>query len=360
MDTKITITQPASNIVRVTGAANVTQPTPNVVRIYQTNHIVTITENHLSLSVGATTTGTGGATTLGTDLTVTNTIGDAIAGVTTYTAGTPFEVIINDILAPFFEPEYASIVPTSNNVSYYVEGSNIVFPTGVIGTVQSWQIEFNHKQNLDNASGWSIVSNEQTNGSDTTLAYLSGISWETYANPHSHTYNYTPVGLNINGQFYTITFTAGYLSEDGEGPAVPLVATARVVYRDPMIVLTNTSAGFASVSELIAGGTVVRNLLSLDPNSATQTVSFECSEETVNSSNFTYLLVPTVFNVTEIAASTSGVGIADYTSSFQVFDNGGLGYIHSVGDANRSYKVYRSNQPGAFDSDIDLTMTLTV
>lgn len=358
MDTKVVITQPAANIVRVTGAANLTQTTPNVVRIYQTNHIVTITENHLSLSVGATTTGTGsGTTTLGTDLTVTNTIGDAIAGVTTYTAGTPFETIIQDILAPFFEPEYKSIVPTSNNVSYYVQGSDIVFPTGVVGTVTGWSIEFAHKQNLNNDSGWQVVSNED---GGTTLSSSIPYLWEALSNPFLQANNYTPPSLNISGQFYTITFTAGYLGDDGEGDPVPLIATARVIYRDPMIVLTSTASSFVTLADLISTGTVVRSILELDPGSASQTVTFDCSTETLNSQNFTYILVPSTFTVTEVAASTSGVGIADYTSSFQHYDNDGAFFNYTVGSANRSYRVMRSNQPGAFDADVALTMTMTV
>lgn len=357
MDTKIVITQPAANIVRVTGAANLTQPTPNVVRIYQTNHIVTITENHLSLSVGATTTGTGGTTTLGTDLTVTNTIGDAIAGVTVYTAGTPFETIISDILAPFFEPEYNSVTPLSTSPHYFVEGSNIVFPTGDTGVLQGYEIEFNHKENLHDGSGWFISSNE---GGTTPLVGQSTYAWPNFSNPYTQVLNYVPDALNISGQFYTLTLTAGYMSNDGAGPPVQLATTARIIYRDPMLVVTNSLASFGAISDIISSGTTVRTLLGLDPGSATQAITFGCSEDTVNSSNFTYILVPAVFTVTEIAASTSGVGIADYTSSFQVYDNGGEGFAYTVGGATRVYKVLRSNQPGAFDSDIDLTMTVTV
>lgn len=336
----------------------ITQPEPNIVRVTQTNNVVQIIENRLSLSVSAGSGGSGSSFELGTDLVVTNSIGDAIAGSTTYTAGTNLETIIQDILAPFLEPAITSITGYGANLPGFSEDGNFIFPTGDLGNVVGgYFIHIDNIGNLDNNSGISIAYNYNLG---TSLYSAATYNFDSASSPLNIGLNaMPPVPLTNNGTSYTVTFTFAYLGNNGEGNPVTLSTTRKLIYRHPVYVVANSSSTFTSVANLISTGTTVRTLLTADPTEATQTISFACSSATANLSNYTYLIIPSIFTAEEMAATTSGLGVADYTDSFVLDTNNGNGYNQTQGAATRNYHVYRSNQTGAFDDDIDLTITLT-
>ncbi len=90
----------------------------------------------------------------------------------------------------------------------------------------------------------------------------------------------------------------------------------------------------------------------MDPGETRQTLDFDCTSATVNTSNYTFLIIPAIFAIDEIAASVSGRGVADYTDSFTL-----LGSSYSYNSS--TYKIYRSRQTGAFDSDVTLHLTIS-
>lgn len=340
----------------------ITEPAANVVQITENNNVVQITENHLSLTVSAGSGGSGSSFELGADLVVTNTIGDAIAGTTTYTAGTNLETIIQDILAPFLEPSIFSIKAGSSNSPDTPIGEDYVMQTGLDNRViQGWFYNIPNIQNLDNNTNISVEYNYNLG----TSIINNSVNWDNVTLNSAGEYNagafyLTPSGsaLNNNGAYYTVTHSFGYLL-DGTGNVVTLTKQTKIIYRHPVYVYANTSATFTDVASIISNGTQVRTTVEADPNSATQTISFACNSHTADATKYTYLIIPSIFTATEIAATTSGLGVADYTDSFVFYDNGGNGFNQTAGTATRNYNVYRSIQTGAFDDDIDLTITLT-
>lgn len=341
----------------------ITQPVANIVKVTTSNNTVNITENRLSLTVSAGSGGASSSFELGADLVVTNTVGDAIAGTTTYTAGTNLETIIQDILAPFLEPTISLIRAGNPSFPDITEGEDIIVQTGLDNRyISGWFYTIPNIQNLDNDTNISVSYNY--NGG--TSLVNSSVNWDlvnlnSNGEYEANTSNYlTPLNtaLNNNGGYYTVTHTFGYLL-DGTGDVVTLTKQTKIIYRHPVYIYANTSATFSDVASIISGGNQVRTELGADPNSSTQTISFACSIHTADSTKYTYLIIPSIFTAAEIAATTSGLGVADYTDSFILYDNSGNGFDQTAGTATRNYNVYRSIQPGAFDSDIDLTITLT-
>lgn len=337
----------------------ITQPIANVVKITESNNTVTISENRLSLSVSAGSSGSASSFELGSDLVVTNSIGDAVAGVTTYSAGTNLETIIQDLLAPFLEPVISSVIPSSTNFPDIIEGENYVVQTGLDNRVIGGFIyTISNIGNLDSTAGLEVTYNYNLG----TSLIDSTPNWSNISSPYTaSTGNYiTPTGsaLTSNGVQYTVTHTLGYLT-DGTGALVPITKQTKIIYRHPVYVYANTSATVSDIASLISTGNQVTTLLGADPNEPSQTISFACSSNTADITKYTYLIIPSIFTATEIAATTSGLGVADYTDSFVLYDNSGNGFDQTAGTATRNYNVYRSRQTGAFDDDIDLTITLT-
>ena len=338
----------------------ITQPAANIVEIVTENNVVHITENRLSLTVSS---GSGGASSnfeLGSDLVVTNTIGDAIAGSTTYSAGTNLETIIHDILAPYLEPVINSITPQAPQFPDIVEGENIIVQSGLDNRyIQGFTYDISNSTNLNSSTNVQVEYNYNLGTSLINVAVL----WSTATNPISLTTgnHLTPANsaLNTNGGSYTVTHSFGYLL-DGTGSVQTLTKQTKIIYRHPVYVYGSANATFTSISDLTQNGSLVRTLLTANPNESTQTITFPCNSVTANTSNYTYLIIPSIFTATEIAAATSGLGVADYTDSFILYDNSGNGYDQTAGTATRNYNVYRSIQTGAFDDDIDLTITLTL
>ena len=126
-----------------------------------------------------------------------------------------------------------------------------------------------------------------------------------------------------------------------------------VHYRDRFYVV---SSPYTTLNSIVAPSTEIFSTLAIDSEESEQIITVECTTDTANTSNYTYVLVPQSGTLTAAAAKISGLGIADYTDSF--IQQAGTMQIIS-GSSSPIYNVYRSNQRGAFDSDITLNLTIT-
>lgn len=342
MPNKVVITQPAANIVKVTTS----------------NNTVNITENKLSLSV-STSASSGSQFELGADLTVTNSIGDAIAGSTTYSAGTNLEDIIKDILSPYFEPAFTA-VSWSASGAQQADGENLLVECGLGASVISLSITWSYPENLDNDTNLVI---------EDTAAVLNG----TFVNADIADYGALSVP-HVQSAAYSIPIVSSYISRDveistaylgndGTGSAVALSKTVQVHHRHRMLVVASTSSTVTNIETLISDGDTVLSTLGLSPDSSEQIISVSCNANTVDSSKYTWLLIPRTsaedFELAEVYAEIGGASVVDYTESFQEYNNGGSFFTRTVGTASPTYRAYRSNQTGAFDTDVVLKLTIT-
>lgn len=332
----------------------ITQPVANIVKVTTSNNTVNITENKLSLSV-STSASSGSQFELGADLTVTNTIGDAIAGSTTYSAGTNLEDIIKDILSPYFEPAFTT-VSWSASGAQQADVENLLVECGNAASVSALSITWSHPENLDDATN--LVITDISAQPNAVLANADIADYGALSVPHVQTAAYSiPV---INTPFTrNVTIETAYLGNDGQGSAVALTKTVQIFHRHRMLVLASTSSTLSSVSILLGASDTVLSTLALDPTNSEQIISVPCDGNTANAAKYTWILLPSAASLEEVAAEVGGRGVADYTDSWVLYDNGGSFWPQTVGTANPTYKAYRSNQPGAFDSDVVLNLTIT-
>lgn len=295
--------------------------------------------------VWAEASGSGGAE-LESVLAVTNTLGDAIADTTTYAVGTTLESIIRDIIGPFLEPSVISVVassPTNNRI----EGNTIVFGTGVSPSIVAYTITTTNFANLED--GLTITDTSAV--PNISIVNNSGLSFTS--NTTSVFGNYQPPTLTSHGASRTVEVVVSYLT-DGTGSTVTITKAARVEFRDTFYAIASSQATVTDVADLLDGDPVIDESLAIQ-NVDEQTYSFDCTSDSVNTNNFTYLIISSIFDIDEIAASVSGRGVADYTDSFTELSGT---FSYTVGTATRSYKIYKSTQTGAFDSDVTLNLTI--
>ena len=297
--------------------------------------------------VWAEASGSGGAE-LEDALAVTNTIGDAIADTTTYAAGTTLESIIRDIIGPFLEPSVISIVASSIS-EHRIEGNTIVFGTGISPTITAYTITTTNFANFED--GLTITDASAV----PTISILDNSSFSFTSNTTSVSgLNYQPPTLTSHGAARTVNVAVSYLT-DGTGSTVTITKAAKVEFRDHFYAIASSQATVTDVADLLDGDAIIDKSLAIQ-NVDEQTYSFDCTTDSVDTNNFTYLIISSIFDIDEIAASVSGRGIADYTDSFTELSGT---FSYTVGSAGRSYKIYKSRQTGAFDSDVTLNLTIS-
>lgn len=297
--------------------------------------------------VWAEASGSGGAE-LESALAVTNTIGDAIADTTTYAAGTTLESIIRDIIGPFLEPSVISIVASSTS-EHRIEGNTIVFGTGVSPTITAYTITTTNFANFED--GLTITDTSAV--PDISIVNNSSFSFTSNTTSVSGL-NYQPPTLTTHGAARTVEVVVSYLT-DGTGSTVTITRSARVEFRDHFYAIASSQATVTDVATLLDDDPVVDKSLAIQ-NIDEQTYSFDCTSDSLDTNNFTYLIISSIFDIDEIAASVSGRGVADYTDSFTKLSGT---FSYTVGTATRSYKIYKSKQTGAFDSDVTLNLTIS-
>jgi len=289
-----------------------------------------------------------GAAELESALAVTNTIGDAIADTTTYAAGTTLESIIRDIIGPFLEPSVISVVASSSTENR-IEGNTIVFGTGISPTITAYTITTTNFANFED--GLTITDKSAV----PNITILNNSSFSFTSNTTSVSgLNYQPPTLTSHGAARTVDFVVSYLT-DGTGSTVTITKAAKVEFRDHFYAIASSQATVSDVADLLDGDAVIDRSLAIQ-NIDEQTYSFNCTTDSVDTNNFTYLIISSIFNIDEIAASVSGRGVADYTDSFTELSGT---FSYTIGAATRSYKIYKSKQTGAFDSDVTLNLTIS-
>ena len=331
----------------------ITEAGKNIVQISTSPTTLAITETTHTVEVAALTRAVGNATLTGS-IDITNTIGDALAG-GTYAAGTTLETVVRDLIAPFLEPAFASFSWSATG-THQANGEQLLVECGLAASVSAVTLTLSNPENLKNGSLITVQNNSQVPVA--TVAETSAINPATLSNPLTISSSYV-VPIQASPVASTVTASGQYLGEDGSGSDVTITRSTTIAARNRLYVITSTATTVSSISGLLSGAeATVLSTLIVDPLTAKQNLSVDCTASTANSSNFTYIIIAGAGTLGEVAAEINGRGVADYTDSWVADNNGGSNYTHTVGTASPSYKVYRSIQPGAFDSDITLNIEI--
>lgn len=330
----------------------ITEPARNVVEIHSTTNSVTVIEQVNTVTVNALTRAVGNATISGA-IDVTNTIGDALAG-GTYSAGTTLETIVRDLISPFFEPTFAAISWSATGAAQS-DGESLLIECGLQPTISAVNITWSNPENVDPATDVTVT--DLTVQPNQTFTFnINALT--TNDMPYSAQLNYTPAALTVPAT-RSFVISAAYLGNDGNSAAVSFSKNVYAYYRHRMYVISSPASTISGVSALLNSAvSTPLSTLSLVPTGS-NTITVNCDSGTANTSNYTWILIPSSATLSEVTAEVGGVGVADYTESFIVSNNGGNFYSYIVGTASPTYKVYRSNQTGAFDSDVTLKLTIT-
>ena len=331
----------------------ITEAGKNIVQISTSPTTLAITETAHTVEVAALTRAVGNATLTGS-IDITNTIGDALAG-GTYAAGTTLEKVVRDLISPFLEPAFASFSWSATG-THQANGEQLLVECGLAASVSAVTLTLSNPENLKNASTLSVINTSTI--PNQTVASSTGINPATLSNPLTISSSYV-VPIQTSPIASTVTASGQYLGEDGSGSDVTITRSTTIAARHRLYVITSTATTVSSISGLLSGAqATVLSTLIVDPSTAKQNLSVDCTASTANSSNFTYIIIAGAGTLGEVAAEINGRGVADYTDSWVADNNSGSGYTHTVGTASPSYKVYRSIQPGAFDSDITLNIEI--
>ena len=298
----------------------------------------------------------GGSSTLDQTLTVTNTIGDAEKG-DTYNSGTAVEVLMRDILAPFLIPSIGAISITGTGASS-AEGENLIVQCGAAANTSAVRITFNNPESLAASSNLVIVDTT-TVGGFITLVQQSIADFGALAVPYAQAATYSSPGIPVSDTVSQRNIRVQAFYTDPSAGNTALLKTVHIKYRNKFYVITSTSSSISSVQDLLNNATsTITSTLLVDPSKAVQSLQVQCNDNTENNSTFTWILIPGSGTLGEVAAQVIGKGVANYTDSWTLYDNGGSGFPHTVGTAAPTYKAYRSNQPGAFDDNLILNLEL--
>jgi len=335
----------------------ITEAGKNIVQISTSPTTLAITETTHTVEIAALTRAVGNATLTGS-IDITNTIGDAIAG-GTYASGTTLEAVVRDLIGPFLEPSFLS-VSFSGTGAQQSDGENLLVECGSAATVSSMLITWANPENLDDDTNLVITDTAVVGGSNGAMVNQDIANYGALNVPHNQLINYV-VPVQTSPISRSITLTTGYLNNNGVGSVVALTKTVKIHHRNAVLVRTGTAATVVSAGSFTAflnASTAVVQTLGVDQTQASQNMSVNCTSNTGNSSNFTYLFMPLAASLGEVAAEVNVRGVADYTDSWVLDDNSGNGYTRTIGTASPLYKIYRSIQPGAFDSDITLNIEI--
>lgn len=339
----------------------ITEAGKNTVQVSTSPTTVAITETTHTVEVAAVTRAIGNAT-ITSEIDVTNTIGDALAG-GTYASGTTLETIVRDLIAPFLEPAFVSSSFSATG-THQAAGEDLLVECGLAATVTGLTITWSNPENLDDDRNLTIVDISAV--PQVTIADQDIADYGALSVPYTQTVSYAVPIVDVPTT-RNIKMGTGYQGDNGVGGTnVSIAKTVQISHRHRVYVVAapaTTLGGPTPITLLLntvanAGGSTLLSTLAVDPTQSKQSVSVECDTGSANSNNFTWILIPGSGTLGEVAAEVNGRGVADYTDSFIEYDNSGSGFTHTVGTATPAYTAYRSNQPGAFDSDITLNIEI--
>ncbi len=332
----------------------ITEPAVNIVEVSTSPITVEVTEQTNTVSVTSLTRAIGNAT-IASGLDITNTIGDAIAG-GTYSAGTTLEAIVRDLIAPFLEPTISNISWSATG-THQADGKRLLLECGLQGTISSVGLTLTNPENFK--AGSDITVENISAVPDATIAQETSIDPTSLSSSLSLSSTYA-VPIQTAPVSLTVTATGTYQGDNGQGSDVTVTRTTTIAHRHRMHVrTTGTTLNGQVFNTWMTSGSSVLSTLGLDPGESSQEISVSCNANTASSSNYTWIIIPEAATLEAVYAEVGGASVIDYTESFTLDDNGGNYWTRTVGTASPKYKVYRSNQTGAFDSDVTLKLTIT-
>lgn len=335
----------------------ITEPAQNVVEVHTSNSSVSVTETTNTVVVNATTVTNGGqsSSALFEEIAVTNSIGDALAG-NQYPAGTTFETIVRDLIAPFLEPEILAVTPVLSGETVFDDTGAILVQCGLSAILASVTITWKHPENIipDSNTAFTDLS------SFPSVIYTYGIGpYDALPNPYTLAVNYA-LPANTSPLTRSLEVRNAYYGDNGTGSVVQIAKQFFVKYRFRTYVVASYAATFSTVASLLAGGDAVYSSLLVDSTADSNVISVPCTSDTADTAKYTWLIIPAKGVLSAAAAEVSTLGVADYTDSFVAYTANGAGYSYSaLPTGATNYFVYRSVQPGAFDSDVTLKLTIT-
>ena len=335
----------------------ITESGKNTVLVSTSPITVSINETVHTVEVAAVQRAVGNATiTSGID--ITNTIGDAIQG-GTYGAGTTLEEIVRDLIAPFLEPAFVSTSFSAAGI-HQAAGENLLVECGLAASLSAITITWSNPENLNDAANLLIKDLSAT--PTATIVDQAIADYGALSVPYVQSVSYAVPIVN-SPITRSIKLSTNYLGNNGQGSAVPLAKTVFIHHRRRVFVFTSLSdtapVGLETAATLYGTATsTLISTLAVDDTSASQSIAVDCNANSADTSTFTWIFIPIAGTLGEVAAEVNGKGVADYTDSWIESNNGGTGYLFAAGTANPMYRLYRSRQPGAFDSDVTLNIEI--
>lgn len=275
-------------------------------------------------------------------ITVTNTDG-AFSTIKnfTYEKFTSMTDILNDILNPYTKTsvELTAMDGTKNGSAFNLDtgdfrsvevGSSIVFNTFSYSVPQPDKVKDGSialtKDGSDYMSGLAE--------SNTNNVALSPTISAQHNTPHTDTYRITAVDNgNPNGQEYSLGSN---------------IMTVKWRYRVGLAAYHTIPTDNASATTIYDN--LVSSSLKDDPGS--NSMDFTCSEENASDSNFSFLIWPSTFGILKSVLQNNST---DVTADFELV---GEYTVTNLNDVAFTYYIYRTNDTGAFNDDVVLTVTL--
>jgi len=268
---------------------------------------------------------TGSAAVSGTFVTTVD-IGGIPAG-TTISTGTDINTIFSNIFTPFqtaklnsFSIKYGSILLDSE--THTAVGESIIFDRTVISS------------SVDSGGNWIASPQISINGSTSdTIINLSAIS-----NPL--------ITQTISQQSFTrLTTGSVNISLIGNSNSInvtPITLNYFFNYKKYLVASTIDITSNTTAQSAVDNDTVY---VSLEDSSDW---SLKCNSNNNDTSNYTYIMYPASFpNLTKIQQQSTDVfGAFTKLSNYNITSNG----------VTLSYKIYKSNVPGAFSSGVTLNI----
>jgi len=325
------------------------EPAPNKVLINNSNNTVKVIENITinPINVPGTSSNAG---TISSGIFVTNTIGDAISG-SIYGAGTSVEAILRDIIGPYWEP-------TIDFISFVINGQNGInkIALGTAPPITTVQLTIGNSINMLSTQYGLAVS--ITNQGGTQVGFVSKppiyTSDQYFASiVNNATITATSVETNQN---YTISLS--YRNE-ANTQTQSISKTYTIESRKKCMLLASPLANISNLQDFLSGATIMDSSLnSKDSITDEIEVLLNCTSAAANQDNYVYLLLPATKSIREAASTTSGVGVANITDSWQLVTTPQTSWDYTEGIATYPVKLYRSTQPGPYNENIILDFTI--
>jgi hypothetical protein len=292
-----------------------------------------LTVNNVNNAVSASYAGTSSFATLTQTLVSNQNVGGISSG-DTFTAGSSIEALLRDMLISYIEP-------VISNLFIKLGGSNISTAVRDVGNPFTCN-SASFTATVDSPDGnYPVSASITSSGADigTQQIYLS--------NTVSGTNNFSlgsTLTINKASSAGSVLFTVNTKSQttvDTQSTSTSFAFYWRNYLAASSTIITNDS----TAQTVIDSGTVTSTLTTSKSWTAT------CDSNNANLSNYTYIIYPATYgdlsNVIQngsLPVLTAFTKLGDYT-------------IANAYSSSTSFRVYKSNQPGAFAAGVTLTIS---